>query len=285
MLLEDEMRSARWFSVLIGLWMAAAPRAAVAQAAPQPQPPFDPVNTRLLVRVSGADQVKVTEKVVFKTVDGQDLAMDVYGPRTGPARPAVVLVSGAPAVRHWGLYRDYGRFIGAANLVAVVPDKRFQGPQSMEHAAQDTLDLLTHLRQNAAKYNIDPRRVCMWTFSAGGALAQLGIAPENGFACLIAYYGLGQAGPRIALRQHAEKMPPMLIVRAGRDSVQLNNALDLFASAALMLNAPVSVFNYPAGLHAFEVEDHRPEPKEPANIVETERILRLTLDWLNACIK
>jgi hypothetical protein len=46
------------------------------------------------------------------------------------------------------------------------------------------------------------------------------------------------------------------------------------------LNAPVTVMNYPAGVHAFEVEDNRPEPKEPANIVETERILRNTMHWV-----
>ena len=82
------------------------------------------------------------------------------------------------------------------------------------------------------------------------------------------------------MREHAATMPPMLIVRAGRDNPGLNNAIDTFAALALGLNAPVTVMNYPAGVHAFEVEDNRPEPKEPANIAETERILRNTLHWL-----
>jgi hypothetical protein len=42
----------------------------------------------------------------------------------------------------------------------------------------------------------------------------------------------------------------------------------------------VTVLNYPNGVHGFEVEDNRPEPKEPANIAETERILRTTMHWI-----
>jgi hypothetical protein len=55
---------------------------------------------------------------------------------------------------------------------------------------------------------------------------------------------------------------------------------DSFTLHTVSHTAPVTVMNYPAGLHAFEVEDNRPEPKEPANIAETERILRNTMHWL-----
>ena len=253
-----------------------------AQAGAQPPAAFNPVNTKLVVPVPGPDKVTLRENIVFKSVGETQLSMDVYGPTDGKPRPAVVLVSGASNVRAWGVYKDYGRLIGASGFVAVIPDKRYEGQQGMETGAQDTLDLLTHLRQNAAKYNIDAKRMCLWTFSAGGSLAQVGIAPENGLTCVVAYYGLGQAGPRLALRQHVEKMPPMLVVRAGRDGANGNNAIDVFVSSALALNAPVTFLNYPAGLHAFEVEDPRPETKEPANVEQSERILRVTLDWMRA---
>ena len=172
-----------------------------------------------------------------------------------------------------------------SGFVAAIPDKRYEGQQGIESGAQDTLDVIAHLRQNAARYNIDAKRMCLWTFSAGGSLAQVGIAPENGLSCVVAYCGLGQAGPRIAVRQHAEKMPPMLVVRAGRDGAPGNNAIDVFLSSALALNAPVTFLNYPAGLHAFEVEDTRPETKDSANVAQTERILRVTLDWMKAQMK
>ena len=254
--------------------------ASAPDAGAQAPPPVDLAKTRVVVRFAAMDKVAVQENVVFKSVDGADLAMDLYSLPSGGPRPAVVLVSGGTNVRGWGLYRDYGRIVGASDVVAVIPDKRFQGAQGLEQGAQDTLDLLAHLRANASKYNIDAGRICLWTFSAGGSLAQLGIQPENRLTCVVAYYGLGQAGPRLALQQHAAAMPPMLMVRAGRDNPGLNNAIDVFASTALSLNAPLTVLNHPNGVHAFEVEDNRPEPKEPANIAETERILRTTMHWI-----
>lgn len=261
--------------------------ATAAQQAPPNQPPagFTPVNTRLVVRVPGMDKVTVREAVSFKKVDAADLLMDVYSPGTPGPHPTVVLISGASRVRDWGLYKDYGRILGASNLVAVIPDKRYEGQQSMEHGAQDTLEVVAHLRQNAAAYGIDPKRICLWTFSAGGSLAQVGLDPANGISCVVAYYGLGQAGPRIAVQQHAATMPPMLVVRAGRDNAPLNNAIDVFAAVALGENAPVTVFNYPNGLHAFEVEDFRTEPKEAANVVQTARILRTTLAWISETVR
>lgn len=256
---------------------------AAQQQNPNPQPAFDPIHTKVFYRVADMDKVKVTEGVVYRTVDGAELKMDVYAPPAGPPRPAVLFVSGASETRAWGLYKDYGRLTAASGLVAVTFDKRYPpGPAGVQPASDDTLELARFLRANAAKYNIDPERICLWTFSAGGSLAQLGLNPEYRFKCLVAYYGLGQAGPRLMLQQQGDKVPPTLLVRAGRDNPVLNNAIDVFASMALALNAPVTVLNYPEGLHAFEVEDVRPEPKQPANVAETARILRFTLDWIKA---
>ena len=268
--------------VLLSLAMIPAGVAHLAAQAPGPP---DLAKTRVVVRFAVMDKVSVQEKIVFKSVDGTDLAMDLYTTPGGGPKPAVVLVSGGTNVRGWGLYKDYGRIVGASDVVAVIPDKRYQGQQGIEQGAQDTLDLLAHLRANATKYSIDGERICLWTFSAGGSLAQLGIDPKNRLSCVVAYYGLGQAGPHIVLREHHATMPPMLIVRAGRDNPSLNNAIDSFASLALGLNAPVTVMNYPAGVHAFEVEEHRPESKEGANVAETERILRTTMHWIKERVK
>jgi dienelactone hydrolase len=256
---------------------------AAQQPPANPQPAFDPINTKIFYRVAGMDQVKVTEGVVYRTVDGAELKMDVYAPPAGPPRPAVLFVSGGAETRAWGLYKDYGRITAASDLVAIIYDKRYPpNPTGVQTAADDTLELAKYLRANAGKYNIDPQRICLWTFSAGGSLAQVGLNPEYGFQCVVAYYGLGQAGPRLMLQQQGDKIPPTLLVRAGRDNAMLNNAVDVFASLALGLNAPITVLNYPAGVHAFEVEDLRPEPKEPANVAETGRILRFTLDWIKS---
>src|SRR5262249_9815939 len=49
---------------------------------------------------------------------------------------------------------------------------------------------------------------------------------------------------------------PLFIVRAGRDQMPgLNDALDRFVTAALVLNLPVTVINHALGPHAFDLFD------------------------------
>ena len=51
---------------------------------------------------------------------------------------------------------------------------------------------------------------------------------------------------------------PLLFVRAGRDQFAgLNDAMDRLAATALARNLPVSIVNHPAGVHGFDLEEHR----------------------------
>lgn len=94
--------------------------------------------------------------------------------------------------------------------------------------------------------------------------------------------------PIVVLAQQAGPPPGFTPVNtkllSGRDNAQLNNAIDAFASLALLLNAPVTVMNYPEGMHGFEVEDFRPEVKTPANVAATGRILQMTLEWISRIV-
>jgi hypothetical protein len=103
------------------------------------------------------DKVSIRENITFKSVDGTALALDLYTVAGGGAKPAVVLVSGGLNVRGWGLYKGYGRIVGASDVVAVIPDKRYRGPQGIEQGAQDTLDLLAHLLVEPAAAMIIPQ--------------------------------------------------------------------------------------------------------------------------------
>src|SRR5262245_56165498 len=103
-----------------------------AQAGTQPPPAFNPVNTKLVVPVPGPDKLTVRENIAFKSIAETQLSMDVYAPSDGKPHPAVVLVSGGSNVRGWGLYKEYGRLIGGSGLIAVIPDKRYEGQQSLE---------------------------------------------------------------------------------------------------------------------------------------------------------
>jgi S-formylglutathione hydrolase FrmB len=56
-----------------------------------------------------------------------------------------------------------------------------------------------------------------------------------------------------ALVASGNRPPPIFIARAGRDSIPMLNAgIDNFAAAALRLNAPLTIMNYPEGDHGFD---------------------------------
>ena len=65
---------------------------------------------------------------------------------------------------------------------------------------------------------------------------------------------------------------PFLVVRAGLDQMpNLNVSLDRFVSRALAINLPLTVANYPAGDHAFDLWDDSP----PSQVV-----IKQMLDYL-----
>jgi acetyl esterase/lipase len=61
--------------------------------------------------------------------------------------------------------------------------------------------------------------------------------------------------PLTYLRQHPQRIPPLLIARMEHDIPGLNVAVDEFASAAAALQAPVEIMNHPDGHHGFDTED------------------------------
>jgi acetyl esterase/lipase len=58
-------------------------------------------------------------------------------------------------------------------------------------------------------------------------------------------------------------MPPLLIVRAGRDEIPgLADSIDRFVDEALARNAPVTVVNHPEAPHGFDNQLDTPRTRE-----------------------
>jgi acetyl esterase/lipase len=104
-------------------------------------------------------------------------------------------------------------------------------------------------------------------------------------SCIVLTYAmlsLGQGdqdtrlAPHSALvqaRERADRFPPTLVVRAGRDSKALNDSIDAFVAAALAKNGPVSLINYPAGDHGFEILN---------DTDETRRVIARSIAWVKS---
>ena len=258
--------------------------------AAQAQNRVHPSEVSIVSRVPGMERAVVRRDVVFDGSVTPPLAFDAYLPRAARAgerlRPAIVFVSGAERVRHWRWFVTWAQLAAAHGVVGVVPDKRYQrGFDGLRAGFGDTEKLLAHLRTGGERLGIDPERICLWTFSAGGRLTAVGLkAGAPPVSCLVVFYGvvdlaqefsavadekqretlLRQYSPLHALESAAgsgARLPPIMIARAGKDAPSINSGIDAFAAAALRLNAPLTVVNYPEGDHGFDGLNDTPQSR------------------------
>lgn len=124
-----------------------------------------------LIRTEG----KVARDVVYRTIDGKNLTLDLYVQQTvkeGDKFPAVVWI-------HGGAWREGSKdrcpAIPLVNQGFVVVSINYRLSQEAIFPAQihDCKAAIRWLRANAGRYSIDPDRIGVWGASAGGHLAAL----------------------------------------------------------------------------------------------------------------
>jgi acetyl esterase/lipase len=120
----------------------------------------------------------ITENVTYATVNGADLHLDIYQPaeRGAAAAPAVLLIHGGG----WtsldkSTMRRMGQFLASFGFVTFAADYRlFEGTQNRWPAQLDDMQRAVRwIRENAAKYGVNPDHVGAFGHSAGAQLAAL----------------------------------------------------------------------------------------------------------------
>lgn len=242
------------------------------------------------------------EDLVYKTVDSQALHADVYYPPDNDSDaplPAVIVAGGDAAdTRTMAATVCWGQLIATSGVIAVTFDHRATGSFTrLREAEADVSDLVTYVRREASELELDPDRLAIFACSGGtaaGLRAALRDVPPF-VRCLVAYYGvmslehvLDTSHPpetHALLRDYSlahylaappRALPPMLVVRAGRDTPQIKQSVDHFAAEALAHNAPIELINYAEGQHGFDVLD------------DTEascRIIQRTLDFFSTHLR
>lgn len=262
----------------------------------QEDPRREMAKKTIVYQVPGAENVTVAQNVPYCDFEGRVLTMDVYYPPdssgTAPL-PAVVFVSGysdliTPAMagcqfKEMGQYISWGRAMAASGLVAITYETN--------EPVTDIHELLAYVRQNASSLGIDENKIGVWSCSGNVpvALSVLMQAKDDSLKCAILYYGfmldsessnvvvetakrIGFANP--CTGKTIDDLPydiPLLIVRAGQDSPNLNETIGRFLGGAVIRNIPVTFINYPDGVHAFDI----------FNDTETSReIIRQTLAFM-----
>jgi acetyl esterase/lipase len=122
----------------------------------------DVIQRPIVYRLPAVETVIVKKDVIYKTIDGTSLKMDVYYPpqmaKSGRL-PLVIFNNGVGALEipQWRAYQDWARLAAASGLIAV-------NYQSRPNAAfKDSEDLLEYLRQNAGALQIDENRIGLWS--------------------------------------------------------------------------------------------------------------------------
>lgn len=210
-----------------------------------------------LVQPLPADpSISALRDVNYRSVDGRSLKFDLYRPadykRSTPLQLAIFLNgTGNPEMRGWGQYTGWGRLVTTVGLAGVVFDTHPDG------ISEDLDSLMEYLREHRGDLHVDPDSAVLFACSANAA-AGLPIAMDKRRTYLkaaVIYYG---AGPVEQFRLDL----PVFYVRAGLDGVGMNREIDQLVVRAMAANAPLTLVNFGAGHHGFDLVDDKDISRE-----------------------
>ena len=188
-------------------------------------------------------------------------------PRKGAASPAMIVCPGGgySYVSYNKEGTDIAEWLNSVGISAVV--LKYRVPDNREGAFQDLQRAIRLARSHAAEWNIDPKRLGVIGFSAGGNLAakastlfdQRTYTPIDSidkqscrpdFAVLVypAYLEKdGQIAPDLNLKA---RIPPTLIIVAEDDKTYVNSS-KIYHAALETANVKNEFLLYPTGGHGF----------------------------------
>ena len=238
----------------------------------------------VVYRLPTMDQVTVLKNIRYKTVDGLDLQLDVYyPPSASPASPSpVVLLIPGPApqdlmrhIKDSAVFVSWAQLMACSGMAAVTCWHRApigEHPQ----AATDVDALISYVHTHAEALNIDGHRMGVFAFSGAPPYALRTVLRDSPqfILAVAAYYGvmdlqqsravfppqisdeyLQEFSPVHYLGLNPAQLPPILIVRAGRDKPWLNRSIDNFVATALDNSVTLELMTHPNGHHGFDTAD------------------------------
>lgn len=234
---------------------------------------------RVVSSLSAGEAVSRLAGRTYSAVDGEELKLDVYRPAThaGPL-PCIVFIhgDGPPDVlrdiKDWGQYVSWGELTASAGLAAITFNHRSsQRRTRMAEVASDIEAALDYVTAHAEEWGVDASRLALWSCSMGVPFAlRAAFDHPTSFRCVVALYGpmdltydpgadesvTGEARREFSPLHHLQSgraLPPLLLVRAGRDHPSLNESIDAFVASCLRLNVEIDLLNHPTGEHGFDV--------------------------------
>ena len=117
--------------------------------------------------------VNIVRDVVYKRVNGRDLRLDIYSPKSiTHSLPVVLWIFGNRWSRGSKEHRPPLNLIPHGYIIVTI-DYRLSGEAPFPAAIEDCKAAVRWIRANAAAYHFDPDHTGAWGHSAGGHLAAL----------------------------------------------------------------------------------------------------------------
>jgi acetyl esterase/lipase len=225
------------------------------------------------------------------------LTMDIYRPRDpGKALPAVVFVHGGlvagvkgSSPTSWPIYQSWGRLAAAEGFAGVTFNHRLTTNDNVAETEPDVEAAIAHLRAHATELGIDPDRLCLAFYSAGGVLAGRALREPRPFVrCVVLFYPyldlehlrvdtrfrraypasrvdslVPRYSPAAQLNREPSGLPPIFLAMAGRDEIPgLNASVRRFVDSAVDNRSPMELLIHPSGRHGFDESDHDQRTRE-----------------------
>jgi acetyl esterase/lipase len=231
--------------------------------------------------IPSMDDVVAERDIAYASVDNHDLLLDVYRPSSvaaGQRLPGVIFIHGGPVPPDFprkdsGQYQSWGKLAAASELVGITFNHDYHAPEQLPQSAANVLAAIAFVRENAARFHLDPNRICLWTCSGGGPHICFALRDQPAYVrCLVVYYAIMDVQPvsflvdalseeevrRYSAVSHIQDKPllfPTLLVRTGLDNEGLNETITRFAAQDRAMNSPIEVINHPQGQHGFDILD------------------------------
>lgn len=118
--------------------------------------------------------IRADKDVVYGQIDGRNLEADIYRPDDDQLRPGVLLIhGGAWTSGDKRNMSDHARELAQAGYVVVNINYRLAPACKYPAQIDDCRRALAWMDSVAAQYHIDPQRLAVYGYSAGGHLAAL----------------------------------------------------------------------------------------------------------------
>ncbi len=147
------------------------------------------------------------QELTYKTIAERELKIDIFKPETAEhTRTAIIMLHGGG----WRLgdrtmMHLFGPFLAGQGFVVFAPEYRLLGEAAWPAQLEDVKAAVSWVRENAGQWHIDPDKIAVEGFSAGGHLALM--AAGTGDAP--AYQGGNDAATSDAVNAVIAFFPPI----------------------------------------------------------------------------